>query len=648
MPQLTHNKKTNADYIFCDEEMQCSFNGIIDKTIRYAESAQLLDEALWKRFVLQFKNRTDSADARWRGEYWGKMMRGACFTYSYTKNEELYRVLTETICDMLSVQENNGRISSFDIDCEFDGWDIWNRKYVLLGMQYYCEICRDQSLKDKLILSMRRQTDYIMLKIGRAEQGKLPITMATRHWRGLNSSSLLEPVMKLYAMTGESKYLDFAEYIVECGGTSVENIFELAYENKLRPYQYPITKAYEMISCFEGLLEYWKVTRNERHIRAIINFADRILEDEFTVIGCCGTNHEFFDNAVKRQANTTNGTKMQETCVTVTAMLFFRKMFLICGDSKYMDAFEISMYNAFLGAVNTDNAYDREPKREHIRRLSLPFDSYSPLTAGTRGSAVGGYLELEDGYYYGCCACIGAAGSGIIPKTAVMNSADGILINLFIPGEISCKTPLGKPMCIKTETEYPAYGEIHAELTLHESEEFEIAVRNPYWSEKTRIYVGDVSIDAKSGGYIKIRKLWNNKDKIKVIFDLRTKAVYPQPYGSLIIMQPIWGQNYMIPQYDEEDVKAKNHVALRRGPIMLALDSRMGSSPEKPQNIVIGNNGFVDVKLCEGGDNADKYIVRAEVPLCGGKNVEVIDYASAGKPWSEENVLAVWLPTTAR
>ena len=31
------------------------------------------------------------------GEYWGKLMRGACETYLYTRDEELYEILTESV-----------------------------------------------------------------------------------------------------------------------------------------------------------------------------------------------------------------------------------------------------------------------------------------------------------------------------------------------------------------------------------------------------------------------------------------------------------------------------------------------------------------------------------------------------------------------
>ena len=61
-------------------------------------------------------------------------------------------------------------------------------------------------------------------KIGSGD-GQKKITEASRNWRGINSSSLLEPIVRLYSITKEKKYLDFAEYIIECGGTSVANIF---------------------------------------------------------------------------------------------------------------------------------------------------------------------------------------------------------------------------------------------------------------------------------------------------------------------------------------------------------------------------------------------------------------------------------------
>lgn len=62
----------------------------MDKAFNFVENRQLLNVELWKRFVQQFIEDADSLTKGWRGEYWGKMMRGACFVYSYTKNSILY------------------------------------------------------------------------------------------------------------------------------------------------------------------------------------------------------------------------------------------------------------------------------------------------------------------------------------------------------------------------------------------------------------------------------------------------------------------------------------------------------------------------------------------------------------------------------
>ena len=271
------------DILYTDKSTVCHFDGIIKNSLDFAEKNQLLDAKKWAKFVYQFKFASDDHDTGWRGEYWGKMMRGAAFVYSCTRNPELFATMTETVEDMLTASDELGRISSYSTEKEFQNWDMWCRKYVLLGMQYYLEYCEDEKLRVRVIDSMRAQVDYLISKIGPTEEGKLRITKTSVYWRGLNASSILEPVVRLYKLTGEQKYLDFASYIVSEGCTDVGNIFELAYQNIADPYQYPITKAYEMMSCFEGLLEYYKVTGIEKHRIAVINFANRVAASDITI-----------------------------------------------------------------------------------------------------------------------------------------------------------------------------------------------------------------------------------------------------------------------------------------------------------------------------------------------------------------------------
>ena len=635
--------RIKTDKFFADYSNTYKYGGFIDKAFKYIEDFQLLRPDLWSRFVQQFREDADY-EAGWRGEYWGKMMRGACFVYSYTKNADLYKLLCETVEEIITTADANGRISSYDVSHEFDGWDIWGRKYVLLGMQYFMEICNDEELNKKIIKSMCGQVDYIMSKIGDPAEGKKLITTCTRHWRGLNSSSLLEPIVRLYSLTKEQKYLDFATYIVNCGGTDVRNIFELAYEDDFMPYQYPVTKAYEMTSCFEGLLEYYRIMGDEKHKTAIINFANRILETDFTVIGCCGCTHELFDHSTVRQANTTNGIIMQETCVTVTLMKFFYQVHLLTGAPKYADAFEISLYNAYLGAINTEKVIEPTIMEQHPDWAiePLPFDSYSPLTSGTRGNGIGGLKLMSDNHYYGCCACIGAAGIGLVPKMQMLTTKNGLTLNLYINGTVSAKTPTGKNVDFEITTDYPATGKIAITVKSEAAESFELKLRNPYWSKTTKVTINGADATVVEG-YISIEKEWKN-DVIEIDFDMRTEAIYPIPYGKEILMNRcVWGHNYMVPNFDKEDPIAHKHIALRRGPVMLAQDSRLGYSPDDAIEVKVNADGYVDVTDAENIPYEN--IVSAKVPLTDGSFMTVTDYSSAGKLWTEESKIAVWMLT---
>jgi len=151
-----------------------------------------------------------------------------------------------------------------------------------------------------------------------------------------------------------------------------------------------------------------------------------------------------------------------------------------------------------------------------------------------------------------------------------------------------------------------------------------------------------VSLD---DGYIVIKKSWKKEDKIVLQMDMRTEIIRPIPYGSEILMNKvIWGHNYMISTFDREDEKAKNHIALRRGPIMFAQENRLGYSVDDA--IEIASDGkYIEITVNEKQEAPYVNIVEARVPLSNGENILVTDYASAGKLWSEESKMAVWMLT---
>lgn len=606
--------RADKDLLYILPQGSAKFKGIFDESIRFVAENQCKNKHNWELFVEQFKSNVDDDTNAWRCEYWGKMMRGASFTYAYTQDPELYEIMRETVLELFKTEDKLGRISTYSLENEFNGWDMWGRKYILLGLQYFIDVSSEEDIKKEAIAVMCRNLDYIISKIGDGE-GKKPITKTSHHWQGLNSCSILEPVVRLYLITGKKEYLDFADYIVSTGGIDQGNIFELAYEGKLYPYQYPVTKAYEMMSAFEGLMEYYRVTGIEKWRTAACNFGKLVAESDITIIGCSGCTHELFDNSYVKQANTENLIIMQETCVTVTWIKFITQVLLLCADASLVDEIEKSVYNALLGAINT----------EHSDALAgFTFDSYSPLLMATRARALGGTQRMRNNTeVYGCCVAIGAAGTGHIPSIAVMARRDGVAVNLYEKGEVCAVTPAGKNVKLSFDTDYPyGDGKIVIKVSLSGKEKFTVALRIPAWSAKTSLKVNGKSTKWNVG-YTEISREWKKGDTIELSLDMRVR----------IIDAP----------NDKDDKNAKLHKALVRGPIVLARDARLGEEIDGIVDFATDKNGFAVVKASETAN----FFCNMEfaVKQNDGSVIHVVDYASAGKTWRRDSRTTVWMPT---
>jgi hypothetical protein len=101
----------------------------------------------------------------------------------------------------------------------------------------------------------------------------------------------------------------------------------------------------------------------------------------------------------------------------------------------------------------------------------------------------------------------------------------------------------------------------------------------------------------------------------------------------------------MIPTFDEEDPIAKNHIALRRGPVILAQENRLGYSVDTPITVDVNVDGYVDVVLPEEDIAPYSHIVEARVPLKNGEYMTVTDYGSTGKTCADDSKMAAWMLT---
>ena len=61
------------------------------ETVDFLLREQYLNADLWRKFVEQYRLRLDGDTVGWRGEFWGKAMRGAAMVYDACRDEALMK-----------------------------------------------------------------------------------------------------------------------------------------------------------------------------------------------------------------------------------------------------------------------------------------------------------------------------------------------------------------------------------------------------------------------------------------------------------------------------------------------------------------------------------------------------------------------------
>lgn len=493
---------------------------------------QLTVNDLWSEFEHVFIDCEDTqvepGTPNWRGEFWGKMMRGGVLCYKYSKNEQIYNCLEQSVTHLIDNQEDNGRISTYAIgDKEFTAWDMWGRKYVMTGMLHFYEICKDESLKQRIITSLERQADYILDNVG---PGKRDIThTGYDQWHGINSSTILEPMVNLYEVTKEKKYLDFATYIINTGGIFDGNMIECAKAN-IDPIDFPVRKAYESMSFFEGVYRYGKVVGDRSLIKAALNYFDKVAQEEITVIGSGGYEEEQWHagNISQTSSHTGQGWPLRwgnETCVTVTWMRILNILYEETHDIKYYEQFETAALNAFLGTLNV--------KEQPIAGVDddnpFPFDTYSPICCEPRGINGGGVVEFQwDGAkfkHYGCCQCNAPASVGLMGLNAIRPLSDKWFINEYYQGQYaSDDTTITIP-----ENNFEVNGQ--ALMNIESKSNEQLMLRIPSWSNDPKVIVNNKEFNVTPGKYFRAGTLKDIKT-VQVSFnpEVELKRIHDKVY----------------------------------------------------------------------------------------------------------------------
>jgi hypothetical protein len=375
------------------------------------------------------------------------------------------------------------------------------------------------------LATCRRMADLLCTTFG-DEPGKRDLIAAGNHV-GMAPTSVLEPMVLLYRLSGDPRYLDFCRYILRAweqpnGPKIISTLLAQKRVDKVGN-----GKAYEMLSCLNGALEYYRTVGDPKILEACQNAWQDIVAHQLYVTGAASYRELFHGDD-----DLPNNNDVGETCVTVSWLQFNAQLLRLTGEARFAEQLEQVVLNQLFGAQQCDgSAWGYYVQMEGKKPYSATFDGHCCLSSGPRGIA-------------------------LIPTFAVSTDADGAVVNLFDAGTAHLTLRDGTPLALKIETRYPADGRIRISVEPGRPKEFSLKLRIPAWCQESSLkpFAG-----AKPGrdGYTALRRTWKSGDAVELNLRLEPQLVRG---GHL----------------------NQGKVALRYGPLVLAADESLLADAHQP------------------------------------------------------------------
>jgi len=551
--------------------------------------------------VAPFSDKRDSRDGGFRGEFLGKWLLAMIDAARHDTGELLAERLSQAIADLVGTQEPDGYVGTYAPSVRGRAFDVWNQKYTLWALAEFAEFRHDRCVLD----ASRRMAKELGARLER--DGKNVADMGPNVLAGVNSSSILHPLVLLSRVSKDATFVAYAREIVDSwhmpahpGRESVRLVDDLTHG--VSPANWTSAKAYELMSCVEGLIELARAQQDAELASLALRGIELIARDEITVIGS-GSSQELWYQCGRRQ--TASLAQPHETCVTAYWMRLCLQALHLTDDPRYAEALEISLHNALLGAMSPDGRW---------------WSYFLPLS-GYREPSVTQFTDIHTS----CCVLNGYRALMAAANWLVESRRDEVTINSFAAGDYSCDLLSGATVDLHVVTTYPASG--HVEIIVEPDRggrEFEVRIRIPSWSTDPKIQIDDESaISPISGQWARLGRRWGVKTRVIVDLDQSPRLLRaPGDWSS---------------------------VAVMRGPLVLVASTRERQTTEQLLWLRDPSAWPADALVLEGRDDTSRVAIAASFQhrtshyfSWEDHTLQMIDFASAAAGSNDGSRYQTW------
>lgn len=520
-----------------------------------------------------------------------KALEGMAYSLQNNPDPVLEAKCDEWIAKFAAAQEKDGYINTYytltGLDkrwTEMDKHEMYCAGHMIeAGVAYY-NVTGKRNLLDVCI----KMADHMMTQFGPGKRDWVP-----------GHEEIELALVKLYQATGEKKYLDFSEWLLDERGKGLGanngEPWDAAYHQDDKPVREMTGIAGHAVRAmylYCGMADVAAYTGDQGYIDALNRLWDDVVLRNMYITG--GIGQSAHNEGFTEDYSLPNLTAYCETCASVGMVYWNWRMNQFTGDSKYVDVMERSMYNGALAGISLNG--DR-------------FFYVNPL------ESLGDHHRKA---WYGCACCpsqicrfLPSIGNYIYGV-----SNDAVWVNLYIGNQASVKYGK-KDMTLIQETNYPWEGAVKITIGTKSPVNAEMRLRIPGWCKSYTIKVNGAEVKPQiESGYAVLPGKWSDGDAIELNMDMPVEVVAADPRTK-----------------EDEGMRA-----IQRGPIVYCI--------EEADN----KDGFDDLKISENADFTtafEKDLLNGVVTIdakVGDQTLKYIPYYS----WDnrEAGKMKVWVPLT--
>lgn len=476
----------------------------------------------------------------------GKMIEGAAYALTLHPDPVLENKIDHVIERLEQLQEPDGYLNSYFQAAEPESERFRNLYYM---HELYCAghlmegavAWYEATGKRKFLDLMVRYADLLVETF--SDTGKA-------HAGYCGHPEIELALVRLYRVTEDTRYLNLARCFLDRRGTKpcyfeeeslARGVDTTKTANQKRhlkdflpsrgPYaeyqahcpvrsqKEPVGHAVRAMYLYSGMADVADLCEDRELLGACRTLWDRVVRTQYAIIGGIGpaSDGERFTFAY----DIPNEHTYNESCASVALVQWADRMLQMEADARYADILEQTLYNIIFSSVSEDGK-----RFFYANYLSVypPYYQHASRSLNDKRCAV-----RQSWFQVSCCPpnicrLLGSMGGRI---ASVSEQA------VFIHQYTACRIDAcmdGQPVQLRMDTRYPWEGRIVITLMTEQPVSGTLFLRVPGWCGKYSLCVNqDTAEETMEKGYLSIRRHWEDKDQIELVFDMPAVLMQADP-----------------------------------------------------------------------------------------------------------------------